>query len=572
MSKTWQRSGNGLLYLIIITLFSSALELLGFGLIMPIINISVDEVASENKLSLYIKNVLDFLNIDPKLSSLLMVITIIFVLKSFFVFLAGIVEIWICTEFKRKNQIQIIKLLENVNYSYHLSDSSGYNLNLVSKEVDRYMSTLRNISSILISFISIVIFLGSLLIIDFLIVIYMATLGFLFFFIFKPIFKLTVKYSIETSESSTKLQRSLVELIFNFSYLKATNRTEKTKNHINLSIENLIKITRNMGVFSNIMTVFKEPVGIIILAILIFIKVEIQGDNISEVLVIGIILYRTVQRLLDFQHGWQRMNEAVGGLFVVEEAIKKLSENKEEDFGNQKFDSSKKIEFKNVFFNFENNITLKDLSFSIQPNKVLGITGPSGSGKSTIVNLITKLLVPTKGKILSGNVDFKNINNKFLRDKIGYVTQNAFLLDGTLEENISFWDMKKKSKQKIRQIISDSGLEGLTKRLNENITEAGKNLSGGQKQRITIARELFRKPELIIFDEPTSALDNNLEKKFKSTIRKLKNKHTIIIISHNLSILDICDDIIVLEKGRLVQKGSFKNLKKKVGLFKDLIN
>ena len=266
------------------------------------------------------------------------------------------------------------------------------------------------------------------------------------------------------------------------------------------------------------------------------------------------------------------MNEAVGGLFVVEEAIKKLSENKEEDSGNQKFDSSKKIEFKNVFFNFENNITLKDISFSIQPNKVLGITGPSGSGKSTIVNLITKLLVPTKGKILSGNVDFKNINNKFLRDKIGYVTQNAFLLDGTLEENISFWDMKKKSKQKIRQIISDSGLKGLTKRLNENITEAGKNLSGGQKQRITIARELFRKPELIIFDEPTSALDNNLEKKFKSTIRKLKNKHTIIIISHNLSILDICDDIIVLEKGQLVQKGSFKNLKNKVGLFKDLIN
>lgn len=318
-----------------------------------------------------------------------------------------------------------------------------------------------------------------------------------------------------------------------------------------------------MNYLATMLTVIKEPIGVLILSFLIYYKVILNGENISEALFIGIIMYRSVQRVLDFQNGWHRMNEACGGLYFVEKGIKDLEKNKEKDLGTEQPNLTKDLKFKNITLKYSSNIILDNISFTIKPMEILGIMGPSGSGKSSIINLITKLVSPSKGEIYLGETNFKKINNHFLRDKIGYVTQDPSIVQGTLRENISFFDKNndKYSNKYLRDCMKSAGIENLYSRLKESMYEAGKNYSGGQKQRITIAREIYRNPDILIFDEPTSSLDRKSTRIIENTILQFKNKKTIIIISHNLEFLSSCDRVIILKTGKISYNGSYKKLK-----------
>ena len=158
--------------------------------------------------------------------------------------------------------------------------------------------------------------------------------------------------------------------------------------------------------------------------------------------------------------------------------------------------------------------------------EILGIAGVSGSGKSSIINIITKLISPSQGEIFLGKDKFSEIDNTAFRSKIGYVTQDPSIIQGTLSDNISFFESSEKinESKNVKYYMNLAGIENLYERIDQNVYEAGKNYSGGQKQRIAIARELFREPEILIFDEPTSSLDKNSTKVIKKTIKKYKRK------------------------------------------------
>ena len=206
--------------------------------------------------------------------------------------------------------------MNSTNFLYHIKTNSGERLNLISREVDRFTSTFSNVSLMIISSISIVIFIGSLFIMDSVLVTIIIFLSFIFHFFFRPIFSITKKYSFVSTNTSANRQKFLVELIYNFSYLKSTNRTDKVVGLIKKNILTLIKITRLMNYLSTMLVSIKEPIGILILTGLIYYKVILNGENISETLFIGIILYRSVQRVLEFQNGLHRTNEACGGLLL----------------------------------------------------------------------------------------------------------------------------------------------------------------------------------------------------------------------------------------------------------------
>ena len=168
-----------------------------------------------------------------------------------------------------------------------------------------------------------------------------------------------------------------------------------------------------MNYLATMLTVIKEPIGVLILSFLIYYKVILNGENISEALFIGIIMYRSVQRVLDFQNGWHRMNEACGGLYFVEKGIKDLEKNKEKDLGTEQPNLTKDLKFKNITLKYSSNIILDNISFTIKPMEILGIMGPSGSGKSSIINLITKLVSPSKEKFIWEKLILKNKQSFF---------------------------------------------------------------------------------------------------------------------------------------------------------------
>jgi len=559
----YQRSKLGLFLLVILSFFSAFIELIGFGIIIPIINLSISDSVGTDKFSVYIQKTIKSLGFEPELTILLVILCILFFLKGFLIFIIDVSKIVITTNLKKKVQVNIVNLINSAHFLYHLKNKSGDRLNLISREVDRFVTTFSNLALMIISAISILLFMGSLIVIETKIIIFMILIIILFYFIFKPIFSISKKYSFESTKLSSNLQNSLIQLIHNFSYLKGTNRTSKLITLIKSSVFNLIKITRLMNYLATMLTVIKEPIGVLILSFLIYYKVILNGENISEALFIGIIMYRSVQRVLDFQNGWHRMNEACGGLYFVEKGIKDLEKNKEKDLGTEQPNLTKDLKFKNITLKYSSNIILDNISFTIKPMEILGIMGPSGSGKSSIINLITKLVSPSKGEIYLGETNFKKINNHFLRDKIGYVTQDPSIVQGTLRENISFFDKNndKYSNKYLRDCMKSAGIENLYSRIKESMYEAGKNYSGGQKQRITIAREIYRNPDILIFDEPTSSLDRKSTRIIENTILQFKNKKTIIIISHNLEFLSSCDKVIILKTGKISYNGSYKKLK-----------
>ena len=212
--------------------------------------------------------------------------------------------------------------------------------------------------------------------------------------------------------------------------------------------------------------------------------------------------------------------------------------------------------FKNVSFSYKekDKEVLKNLNFKIEKNKIFGIRGASGSGKTTLINLILTLSSPTQGEIKLDDKSLEKNNVGWLKN-IGYVSQNTYLIDTTIEKNIAFGLVDEEIDQKkLINAIHLSQLSDFVNNLKEGIKtrvgERGQMVSGGQVQRIGIARALYNNPSILILDEPTSALDIDTENIFMNTIYKLKNK-TIIIVSHRESVLNKCDIVLNLNDGKI---------------------
>ena len=234
-----------------------------------------------------------------------------------------------------------------------------------------------------------------------------------------------------------------------------------------------------------------------------------------------------------------------------------------------------KITFKNVNFTYDDtNITaLKNVSFTIEAGKTLAILGKTGSGKSTIINLISRLYDIDSGEILIDDIPIKNINLENLRASIGFVPQESFLFSDTVANNIRFGNEDatlNNIKSAAQQAYIDHNISLFKDNYQTLIGERGVTLSGGQKQRISIARALIKDPQILIFDDCLSAVDTETEEKILTNLNKLIHHKTAIIVSHRISSVKNADYIIVLDKGKIIQKGTHLELLNKKGFYQEL--
>ena len=233
-----------------------------------------------------------------------------------------------------------------------------------------------------------------------------------------------------------------------------------------------------------------------------------------------------------------------------------------------------KIEFKDVTFGYSDKKIIDDLSFAIESGSSVAFVGESGSGKSTIIKLIIGLLKNQEGTILVDGKDLSKINLNSFYDYVSYVSQEVPVFDGTLRENLVF--DKKVTDEEIVKVIKlvclDKFYERLENGLDTELGEKGIKMSGGERQRLALARLFFDDSKIIILDEATSAMDNVTERVvMKNVLDYLTNK-TILIIAHRLETIKGVDEILVLEAGVIVEKGTYNSLIKKDGYFKKLYN
>ena len=238
--------------------------------------------------------------------------------------------------------------------------------------------------------------------------------------------------------------------------------------------------------------------------------------------------------------------------------------------------STGQVEFQHVFFHYDpEREILKDINFTLESGKSIAIVGPSGSGKSTIINLIPRLYDVCDGRVLFDGVDVRDLDLGFLRSNVGVVSQETYLFNGTIRENLLYANpnatedelIEACKKANIYDFISaqETGLDTM-------VGNRGLKLSGGEKQRISIARVLLKNPALLIFDEATSALDSISESKIQEAIDPIIESRTSILIAHRLSTILAADEILVIKDGQIVERGEHKDLVKLGGVYTELYN
>ena len=243
--------------------------------------------------------------------------------------------------------------------------------------------------------------------------------------------------------------------------------------------------------------------------------------------------------------------------------------------GNNKLDNfNEKIEISNLNFEYvENFPVLNNISIDIKKGETSAIVGSTGSGKSTLIKLILRLYDSTSGEIRFDRDEIKDLEIESLRNKIGLVSQDIFLFEGTVFENIAYGNLDATDEEvweAARLSESDKFINLLPNKENTIVGERGQKLSGGQRQRISIARAILKNPEILILDEATSAVDNETEAAIQRSINTLKKGRTVIAIAHRLSTIRNAEIIYVLEDGRIVESGNHESLLDIEGVYSKL--
>ena len=243
----------------------------------------------------------------------------------------------------------------------------------------------------------------------------------------------------------------------------------------------------------------------------------------------------------------------------------------------KKFDPNKKgiVEFKEVSFKYPDaeSEVLTDINFVAKPGEVTAIIGSTGSGKSTVVNLLPRFYDVTGGEIIVDGVNIKDVAQKDLRDIIGFVPQKGVLFSGTIESNIKYSDENMSDEQMVKAAEiaqAEEFINGKSEKYNSEIAQGGNNVSGGQKQRLSIARAIAKNPEIFVFDDSFSALDFKTDLRLREALEEVTQDKTVIIVAQRISTIMNANQIIVLDEGTIVGKGTHKELMDNCEVYKQI--
>ncbi|HEX8736045.1 MAG TPA: ABC transporter ATP-binding protein [Pyrinomonadaceae bacterium] len=269
-----------------------------------------------------------------------------------------------------------------------------------------------------------------------------------------------------------------------------------------------------------------------------------------------------------------QITEAFAGLDRIREVMQMTTEDEEDKAKLPLPQVRGGVDFENVFFEYEENVpVLKGVSFHSEAGTTTALVGSSGSGKSTILSLVLNFIQPNKGVIKIDGKDLQTVKLRDYRSHLGVVLQDNFLFDGTILENIRFSKPEatlEEIKEVCRVANADEFIEKFPEAYNTIVGERGVKLSGGQRQRIAIARALLANPRILILDEATSSLDSESEAQIQEGLRRLREGRTTFVIAHRLSTIRSADQILVVEAGEIVERGTHEELIALGGRYKQL--
>lgn len=387
----------------------------------------------------------------------------------------------------------------------------------------------------------------------------------------------------EKLEEESKIQREksgtiLNEILRGIRDIKLLGITNKVNKITSETLDKQSKLDTKISISRMNIYNTTEIVKDILIFIIIFLGIFLININ-KLTLTTFLIIFMYRNDIFSLVFSYTSLKEYLVKYKVAKNRIMELFDNKKfpiETYGNESIDNIKgEIEFKNVSFAYNKKEIIHNVSFKVNPLEDVALVGKSGSGKSTLFNLLTKSYDNYEGIITIDGVDIKKLNQKTLIDSISIISQNPYIFNLSIKDNLKLIDKNITDDDIINACktarIHDF-IETLPDKYNTLLGEGGVNLSGGQKQRLAIARALLKQSKILLFDEATSSLDNITQDEIQTAIKSISKNFTIITIAHRLSTIINSNKIYLLEEGNIIACGTHKELLKSNTYYKELYN
>jgi len=539
---------------------------IGINALIPLFSLIMGESGGEDFISRSIKNVFAFFGVEFGLRNILFFIIAIFVIKAIVLVIFSYIDAYISSSYEASTRARIFEKMVKAKWQYLLNEKLGHLEKILMNNVEQCRNFLALISIAVMVLSNLIVYIFVAVNISLKITILTILLGGILFLFMIPLLKKikNVSYAQEriNREAAHHINENILGMKLIKTMLAGEGITKIAKGHFNSIKDIKIRAT----ILSVLTSVLVEPVTVIFIAVLFAISFKTAGFELAAILVLVYVIKQIFVYIRQIQDLAVGAHTYTPYLKVVLDYEDQIENSREIDNGKFPFSFDKELKFKDVsFFYKSNKHVLGNINFSLKKGEMLGFIGPSGSGKTTITDLILRLFEPTQGKIFLDDKRAEEINLKDWRRNIGYVSQDVFLVNDSILNNVRFYDQSI-SDEDVSEALKEANaydfIKELPKGLNTVVGERGINLSVGQRQRIAIARVLARKPQILILDEATSSLDNESEKKIQDFINSLKRKITVFVVAHRLSTVTNSDRLIILEDGKISEEGSPSELLK----------
>jgi ABC-type multidrug transport system fused ATPase/permease subunit len=370
----------------------------------------------------------------------------------------------------------------------------------------------------------------------------------------------------------------LVNAIDGMRVVKVYDLVDRLKGRLDHILSSRMKLSVDQLLCQQLPKIVFEFVGIFIVVILIALAQMFPslGLDFPALAAFVVALRQITPTASTLNVNYLNMNQQWAQAKVIEETLTHMPQEDENRGSVLLPDAIQTLRLESVSFAYEKNPHLQvlhDLSISFTRGKVTALVGATGAGKTTIVDLFLRLQEPNRGRLLANDTDIRQFSLAEWRQRIGYVGQEVFLFNATLAENIAALDDRVPMAEivKAAQVTQiHDFIMTLPAGYQTNVGDRGVKLSGGQRQRIAVARAILKHPKILILDEATSALDNLTERALHEAIAYIRHEAIVIVIAHRLSTVEDADEIVVLEGGRVVERGSHDVLLARQGLYRQL--
>jgi len=364
--------------------------------------------------------------------------------------------------------------------------------------------------------------------------------------------------------------------------IKAFNAEKKIQRKFEQENEDMYHMKNKANRRRDLASPVSEALGITAVLCILWYggRLVLSGDpsftlNAGDFLAYIAIFTQLIQPLKSLSSASYNVQKGAASIERIETLINENVDIKELPNAKELVSFADSIELKNVSFGYEDNVILKNINLTIKKGKTVALVGSSGAGKSTLADLVPRFIDAGGGEVLIDGVNIKNYTLHSIRNQMGIVTQEAILFNDTIASNIALG----KDNATQEEIVHAAVIANAAKFINEkedgyntNIGDRGMKLSGGERQRMTIARAVLKNPPILILDEATSSLDTESERLVQDAINNLMTNRTSIVIAHRLSTIRHADEIIVLQKGEIVERGTHDSLITQNGFYKKLVD